>query len=274
MENKYKKLTHLIRNMESVVVAFSGGIDSTLLLKVAQDTLGEKAVGITAASASVPTAELEETKELASHIGAKHLIIESRETSDSRYLENTSNRCYFCRHITLEDIIAYAQENQYRFVIDGNNADDVGDYRPGRKAAREHGVRSPLQEAGITKAEIRQMARDLGLPNWNKPAAACLSSRIPYGTMITVEMLSQVDQAEAALKKMGFGQLRVRHHDQVARIEIPPEDFPIVLRERASIVSAIKATGYNYVTLDLVGFRSGSMNEVLNDGGPQTEARS
>ncbi len=263
MNKKLQNLQNIIQDMKSVVVAFSGGIDSTLLLKVAHDVLGDKAIAITAASASVPADELTEAKELAQDIGAKHIIIHSRETQDERYLENTPDRCYFCRHITLDDIIDYTQNNDFQFVIDGNNADDLDDYRPGRKAAKEHGVRSPLQEAGISKTEIRQLAKDLGLSNWNKPAAACLSSRIPYGTMITVEMLSQVDQAEAALKQMGFGQLRVRHHDQVARIEIPPDDFEAVLENRDTIVTALKATGYNYVTLDLVGFRSGAMNEVL-----------
>jgi len=244
-------------------VAFSGGVDSSLLLKIAHDTLGEKAIALTAVSASMPADELAEARELARQIGIRHILLQSREIADPRYLENTSNRCYFCRHITLEDVVAYAQEHDFNAVIDGNNANDLGDYRPGRKAAQEHGVRSPLQEAGITKDEIRQIARKLGLPNWNKPAAACLSSRIPYGTSITVETLAQVDRAEAALKQMGFGQLRVRHHDQVARIEIPPKDFDKAIKNRAQIVLKVKEAGYDYVTLDLAGFRSGAMNEVL-----------
>ena len=253
--------------MESVVVAYSGGTDSTLMLKVAHDCLGERAVALTAVSASLAAHERAEAEEIARQIGAQHVLIESHETDDPNYLANAPNRCYFCKTDVYSRLVEYARREGYRYVVDGTNADDVGDHRPGRQAARERGVRSPLQEAGLTKAEIREMARALGLPNWDKPAAACLSSRIPYGTAITLPMLSQVGQAEWALGQMGFRQLRVRHHGQVARIEVEPADFLAVLTLRGQIVEQFKALGYAYVTLDLAGFRSGSMNEVITPNG-------
>lgn len=263
MDEKINALKASLQGMGRVIVAFSSGIDSTLLLKVAHEVLGEQAIGVTVISASVPQDELAEARQLAQHIGARHILLEGQETDDPRYLENTPNRCYFCRHITYADIAAYAQSNGFNFVLDGTNADDLNDHRPGRKAARQHNVRSPLQEAGLTKAEIRSLARRYDLPNWNKPAAACLSSRIPYGTHISIEMLAQVEAAERALKALGFSQLRVRHHERVARIEVPPERFQEVLSQREAITTALKQAGYQYVTLDLAGFRSGSMNEVL-----------
>ena len=263
MKNKLTQLQNTLRDMKRVAVAYSGGIDSTLLLKVAYDILGDNVIGITAISASLPSHEKEEATELAHHIGARHVFIESHEVEDERYLSNPSNRCYFCRLNTSEELIAYAKELGFDFIIDGNNADDVGDHRPGRQAAREYGIRSPLQEVGLTKVEIRNLAREFNLPNWDKPAAACLSSRIPYGTQISIKILSQVERAEASLRSIGFRELRVRHHGQVARIEVSLDDFPTVLAQRERIVSVIKEAGYNYVTLDLAGFRSGSLNEVL-----------
>lgn len=261
--SKQKRLRQMLEDMESVVVAYSGGVDSALLLKLAHDCLNDRVVALTAVSASLAAHELEEAQSIAQQIGARHVLVESHETEDPNYLANAPNRCYFCKSDVFGRLIEYAQREGYRYVVDGTNADDVGDHRPGRQAARERGVRSPLQEAGLTKAEIRNLARALGLPNWDKPAAACLSSRIPYGTPITLENLSQVERAELALRQMGFRQLRVRHHEQIARIEVEPDDFDAVLAHRDQILEELEALGYTYVTLDLAGFRSGSMNEAI-----------
>ncbi len=263
MNPKLTKLKEILKPLPTVIVAFSGGIDSTLLLKIAHDVLGNNVIAITAASPSMPATELEEAQALAQTIGVDHILLPGRETEDPRYRANTPERCYFCRQITLTEIRGYAHKNGFQIILDGNNADDIGDYRPGRKAAQEHGVRSPLQEVGLTKTEIRELAKTLGLSNWNKPAAACLSSRVPYGTPITPAILAQIDRAEAALQQMGFGQLRVRHHNAVARLEIHPNEFNAALKKREAIIAALKAAGYTYITLDLAGFRSGALNEVL-----------
>jgi pyridinium-3,5-biscarboxylic acid mononucleotide sulfurtransferase len=267
VQDKLNRLNGLLKDMESVVVAYSGGVDSAFLLKVATGCLAERAVGVTAVSASLPSYEREEAETLARSIGARHILIDSHETEDRNYLENSPNRCYFCKSDVYTRLIDYAEQNGFHFVVDGTNLDDVGDHRPGRQAARERGVRSPLQEAGFTKEDIRSAARELGLPNWDKPSAACLSSRIPYGSTITLEALSQVAQAELLLRKLGFRQLRVRHHDTLARIELEPQDFAGALERHEEIVAGLKKLGYTYVTLDLAGFRSGSMNEMLRKNG-------
>ena len=263
VDEKLKQLKKLLVCMKSVLVAYSGGTDSTLLLKVSHEALGGKAIGLTVVSPSVPKAELVEAQDIANLIGAHHITLPGRETSDPHYIENTPNRCYLCRKITYRDVLAYANKQGIKYILDGSNADDLIDHRPGRKAAMEYGIRSPLQEVGLTKNEIRGLVKDYGLPNWNKPASACLSSRIPYGTPITVQTLSKVEAAEASLKELGLSQLRVRHHGQIARIEIPIDEFNQLLTNRVKVISDLLDLGYKYITLDLVGFRSGSMNEIL-----------
>jgi len=249
--------------MESVVVAFSGGVDSTVLLKVAHDSLRERVLAITAVSPSMPAHERAEAVKLAREIGVQHAFIENCALEDPHFLANTPERCYFCKAALCEQLIAHAHQKGFRHVVDGANADDLGDHRPGQRAAYEQGVRSPLQEAGFSKAEIRELAQTLDLPNWDQPSAACLVSRIPYGAPITEAVLGQIEAAEKVLSELGLHQLRVRHHGSVARIEVPPGDFQHVLDKRAHLVAALQALGYTYITLDLTGFRSGSMNEGL-----------
>jgi len=266
LDGKYKKLEEILVSMGSVVVAYSGGVDSAYLLKAAHDCLGGKALALTAVSASLAQDELAEAQAVAKGIGAKHILIESQETHDPNYLANTPARCYFCKNEVYNELVEYARQHGFEVVVDGSNLDDTGDHRPGRQAAAEHGVRSPLLEAGLTKEDIRALARNAGLPNWNKPAAACLSSRIPYGTLISIEMLSQVEQAERVLRNIGLRQVRVRHHDTIARVEVEPGEFEKVLEQREVIVTALQGLGYTYVSLDLAGFKSGSMNAVLHPG--------
>ncbi len=271
MQDKLDKLKKTLRAMDKVIVAYSGGVDSTVLLKVAHDCLGERTLAVTTVSPTMPQHEREEAEAIAQQIGARHIFIEKHEMEDPQFTQNTPERCYFCKRIAYKPLMEYADREGYAYVIDGANADDMGDYRPGQKAAREWGVRSPLQEAGFTKAEIRALARALQLPNWDKPSAACLASRIPYGLPITEAALSQIEAAEQILRHMGLGQHRVRHHTQhadatytLARIEVEPQDFDIILEHRANLVEKLKALGYTYVTLDLEGFRSGSMNEGIS----------
>jgi len=267
IEQKLQTLKDNLHAMNSVIVAFSGGVDSTLLLKIAHDCLGDSAIGLTAVSPSLPEHEKNEAEQLARQIGARHEFVQSNEMDDPNYVANPTNRCYFCKQEVSDQLFQFAQHNGFDFVIDGTNADDAGDHRPGRQAAREKGLRSPLMEADLTKTEIRTLAKRLRLPNWDKPAAACLSSRIPYGSPITFKALSQIERAELILQQMGFKQLRVRHHDQIARLEVEPEDFEILLDHRNEIIEQFQTLGYAYVTLDLAGFRSGSMNEVLKSNG-------
>lgn len=260
VEVKLRSLQRLITELESVVVAFSGGVDSSFMLKVAHDCLGLRAVAVTAISPSLPSGELEEARAVAAYIGARHEVIASHEVEDSRYLANTPARCYFCKNEVYTQLWAWAEEHGFRQVIDGLNMDDLSDRRPGRQAAIEQGGRSPLVEAFLYKSEIRELSRRIGLPTWDKPAMACLSSRIPYGRVITVEDLDRIDRAETVLRRLGVRQVRVRHHGDLARIEVNPQDLSFVLKHREEILTALREEGYTYVALDLEGYRPGSLN--------------
>jgi uncharacterized protein len=268
MADKLERLQGIVKQMERVAVAFSGGVDSTLLLKVAHDCLGDHLLAVTALSPTLPDSERAEAEALARYIGARHVFRESQEMDDPLFLENGPDRCYHCKLGRYRLLAAYAQREGYGQVIDGANADDTGDHRPGLMAARELGVRSPLQEVGLTKAEIRVLARSMDLPNWDQPSNACLASRIPYGDPITLDKLSRVAQAEQVLRELGVRQMRVRDHGQIARIELEARDLQVAFEHRGQIVRTLRALGYTYVALDLDGFRSGSMNEVLESYGP------
>lgn len=261
---KYARLGETLSAMGSVLVAFSGGVDSALLLRAAYDALGDRAVAATGLSESYAPEEMDEAKNVAREIGARHLMVATMELTDPRYANNSHQRCFFCKSELYGKLRQTADEHGLAFVIDGTNADDVGDFRPGLRAAQELGVRSPLQEAGMTKAEIREVAHELGIRIWDKPAAACLSSRFAYGDPITVAKLKQVADAESFLRSLGYRGFRVRHHETVARLEFPAELLSEVLERSEEIVAGVKAAGYQYVALDLEGYRLGSMNEVLN----------
>ena len=266
LQSKYQALVALVRDLRRVIVAFSAGIDSTLVLKVALDTLGaEHVLAATGVSPSLAARELQSVNELAKLLGAPLELAETSELDDRNYAANPANRCYYCKNELYTRLTELARTRGYFAIVNGVNLDDQGDYRPGLAAAKEWSVRAPLHETGMTKAEVRSLAQHLGLPNWQKPALACLSSRIPYGTPVTIASLSQIEQAEEFLYERGFQNFRVRHHVKLARIEVQPQDLARLLVEplRSDLIGHFKQLGYTYITLDLQGFRSGSGNEVL-----------
>lgn len=264
LNSKVEHLKQIIGDMGSALVAFSGGVDSTLLLYVSHEVLGERVVAATATSPLYPAIEVDGALVLIKQLKVKHLLFKTDVLSQEEFSSNPPERCYFCKKALFGQLCALAKQNGCRYVLDGSNADDLSDFRPGARAARELGVRSPLQEAGLNKSEIRTLLKQFGLSNWDKPSFACLATRFPYGEPITAPKLQQVGQAEEYLHQLGITQLRVRYHQSIARIEVTPEQMPLLLSKRQEITHRLQQLGFAYVTLDLLGYRTGSMNETLD----------
>lgn len=263
MKEKMDALQTLISTFPSAIVAYSGGVDSTFLAVMVHRTLGEHSLAVTAVSPTYPESQLTESRELATQFGFPHRVIFTTEFEDPEFINNPPERCYFCKLALFKELKQIADEKGFVVVLDGANYDDLSDFRPGHRAAQEMKVRNPLQEVGLTKAEIREISKQMGLPTWQKPAYACLASRIPYGRLITVEALDRIDQAESFLISLGFQEIRVRDHFPVARLEIGQADLEQAWKLRPRIASRLHELGFPYVTIDLDGFRSGSMNAVL-----------
>ena len=265
MLQKLEQLKNIFAEMEQALIAYSGGVDSTLVAKIAYDVLGDRALAVTAVSPSLLPEELEDARIQAAYMGISHKVVQTHEMDNPNYTANPVNRCYFCKSELHDTLKPLARQLGYPYVVDGVNADDLRDYRPGIQAAKERGVRSPLAELGVTKAEVRQLSQQLGLSWWDKPAQPCLSSRFPYGEEITVGKLQRVGRAERYLRQMGLKNLRVRSEGDTARIELPPEQIKefVLTTDLQAIVSAFQSYGFVYVTLDLEGYRSGKLNQVL-----------
>lgn len=275
LQQKLERMQEILRSLDRVVVAFSAGVDSTFVLKVAVDTLGpDNVIAVTAQSDSLARAEYEQAVELAERMGAPHEVVETHEMDDPNYAANPTNRCYYCKSELYTRLDDFIDKRGYKAVINGTNADDHSDFRPGLQAADEHAVRAPCAEAGMTKDDIRVLSEQMGLPTYDKPASPCLASRVQYGEAVTPEKLNQIEQAEAFLHSLGFRECRVRHHDNLARIELVPTDIERALDStlRMQIDARFRELGYKYVALDLRGFRSGSMNEVIAFGQRQQPA--
>jgi len=267
---RHRKLARLkatLAGMESVVVAYSGGVNSTFLVKVAHDVLRDGVLAVTARSATYPSVEMDAARQAARDLGVRHITIETDELADPKFVRNAPDRCYWCRRELFARLMSLAREHGMAHVVDGSNADDTGDFRPGMRAAWELGVRSVLSEAGLTKQDIRALSAEFGLRTWDKPSAACLASRLPYGTAVTRERLGRVHAAEMFLRSRGLGQVRVRYHGSIARIEVPQGDLPRLIDDalRKEVVLHFRSLGFSYTALDLQGYRTGSMNEVLDD---------
>lgn len=268
LSTKLESLESILLDMGSVLVAYSGGADSTFLLKVALNVLGDKVLAVTGTSETYTPRELEDAKQNAELLGAKQVIIGTCELEDENFAANPPERCFFCKSELFSKLVALAKQHDLNYVADGSNYEDLNDFRPGMKAAAKFGVRSPLKEAKLMKEDIRQLSREMNLPTWDKPPQPCLSTRFPYGTTITKEKLTTVELAEQFLAELGLKQFRVRVHDDIARIEVPREDMPLFIDDDVSkrIVDRFKTLGYTYITLDIQGYRMGSMNEPLQAG--------
>ncbi len=273
LTEKYQNLRAEIRSYESALVALSGGIDSSLVAYVAAKELGDKALAITSGSESLKAADLQLAKEITGEWGMNHRVIKTREIENADYVKNPINRCYFCKSTLYSGLKKIAEREGFKWVLNGTNTDDLGDYRPGLTAADENAVKSPLQSCGFAKQDVRDLADHLKLRNAKKPAAACLSSRVPYGTAISSDLLQRIEQAELVLEKLGLAQFRVRHHGSIARLEVEVADFPVIIDKRLEIETQFKQLGYSYVTLDLKGFRSGSLNEAISVPEPDQAER-